>query len=116
MDHLSLYLMAALYVLAGLSHFRNPRFFLKMMPPWVPAHKFVVAASGVVEIALGLLLLWPAARPFAAWGIMALLVMIFPANIYMLTSGKFGRIPKWILWLRLPLQAVLLWWAYGFTH
>lgn len=115
MNNISLYLMAAFYVFAGVTHFRNPRFFLKMMPPWVPAHQFLVAASGVAEIALGLLLLWPATRPYAAWGTIVLLVLIFPANVYMLTSGKFKRIPTWLLWLRLPLQALLIGWAYGFT-
>lgn len=118
MKNLSLYLMIALYIIAGVMHFRNPKFYLRSMPSYIPAnmHQFCVSFSGVAEVVLGLALLIPACRPWAAWGIILLLIAVFPSNVYMLTSGKFSRIPEWLLILRLPLQGVLVWWAYQFTQ
>ncbi len=112
---ISLALMAGFYVFAGISHFRNPKFFLKITPKWVPAPEKVNIIVGVVEIVLGLGLLYPLSRSVAAWGIIALLVAVFPANIYhfqkALTKGKMV-IPTLI---RLPIQGLLIWWAYSFT-
>src|SRR6218665_915369 len=95
----SLYLMAVLYILAGLNHFRAPKFYLKMMPPYLPAHGALVFWSGVAEVALGLLLFFPATRVMAAWGVIALLVAVFPANFYMYQEryGKFSSLPAWSL-------------------
>ena len=107
--------MSGLYILAGFFHFARPTFYLRSMPPWVPYHSFWVYASGVVEIALGVALLFPSTQVGAAWGIILLLIGVFPANVYMYTSGKFRRIPRFLLLLRLPLQLVLIWWAYQFT-
>jgi uncharacterized membrane protein len=115
MKTLLLYLMAAFYIYAGVAHFRTPKFFLKAVPPWLPNPQLMVDASGVVEVLCGVGLLFAQTRPWAAWGIIALLIAVFPANVYMLTSGKFSRIPKWFLWLRLPLQGVLIWWAWLYT-
>ena len=115
MSQLSLYLQVVLYVLAGINHFRNKRFYLKMMPDYLPWHKQIVFWSGVAEIALGIGLLFGPIRNIAAWGIILLLIAVFPANIYMISSQKFSKIPKWILWLRLPLQLLLILWAYSFT-
>jgi uncharacterized membrane protein len=113
-----LYLMGVLYILAGLNHFRAPGFYRPMMPPYLPAHDFLIAASGVAEIALGALLLWPPTRELAAWGIIALLVAVFPANIYMvqMRDTVFSSIPTWFLYLRLPLQGILVLWAYIYTR
>ncbi len=107
--------MAAFYTYAGVAHFRNPKFFLKIVPPWLPYPQLMVDLSGIAEIVCGIGLLFPQTRPWAAWGIIALLITVFPANVYMLTSGKFSSIPEWFLWLRLPLQAVLIWWAWLYT-
>ena len=112
---ITLYFLAAFLIYAGIGHFRNAKFFLKIVPPWLPNPQFIVDASGVIEIICGLGLLFPQTRPWAAWATIALLIAIFPANIYMLTSGKFKRIPQWFLWLRLPLQGVLIWWAWLYT-
>lgn len=104
------------YVLAGRAHFTNPDFYLKIMPPYLPWHRELVFWSGVAEVVLGLGMLVPATRVWAAWGIMALLVAVFPANVYHLTSGGAGMdIPAWALWLRLPFQGVFLAWAYWHT-
>lgn len=112
---LSLILMAALYIIAGISHFRQPKFFLKITPKWVPAPEKVNIFVGIVEIALGIALFIPAIRAYAAWGIIALLIAVFPANIYHFQMAiKKGRqvIPTLI---RLPLQALLIYWAYSFV-
>lgn len=117
MKNISLYLMAAIYFFAGLNHLRAPEMYLKMMPPYLPAPYLLVIASGLIESALGLLLLWTPARPWAAWGIMALLIAVFPANLYMfqMRDSLFQQIPIWILALRLPAQILLIRWAYSFT-
>jgi uncharacterized membrane protein len=110
-----LYLMAAFFIYAGINHFRTERFFLKMMPPYLPAHKELVLISGVAEIIVGGLLLIPVTRVWGAWSAIALLIAVFPANVFMATSGKFPKIPAWFLWARLPLQGLLIWWAYQYT-
>jgi uncharacterized membrane protein len=115
MQTISLYLQAGFYILAGLNHFRMPRFYMKMMPEYLPAHKFLVDWSGIAEVLLGIGLLIPQTRVISAWGIIALLIAVFPANLYMLTSGKFTKMPQWILWMRFPLQILMILWAYSFT-
>jgi uncharacterized membrane protein len=115
MQTIGLYLMAAFFVYAGVSHFTKKHFFMKAMPPYIPNHELMVILSGIAEILFGIGLLFPQTKPLAAWGIILLLVAVFPANIYMATSGKFKKIPQWLLWLRLPLQVVLIIWAYQYT-
>ncbi len=111
-----LILQAALYLFAGINHFRQPRFYLRIIPPWVPKPVLMNQISGIAEIALAILLLIPATRSMAAWGIIALLIAVFPANVYHLQKGGAGmKIPIWLLWLRLPLQGLLIWWAWLFT-
>ncbi len=114
---ISLYAMAAFYVFGGIIHFVKPKFYLRMMPPWIPLHLEVVYISGVAEIALGGALLIPGLRAYAAWGIIALLVAVFPANFYMYQQRKtlFRKYPAWGLFARLPLQHVLIAWAYWHT-
>lgn len=112
---MSIYFLSAFLILSGILHFAKSRFYVRSMPPWIPAHHFCVYFSGIAEIILGIALLLQNTQNWAAWGTMLLLIAVFPANIYMYTSGKFWRIPRVLLLLRLPLQAVLLWWAYLFT-
>ena len=82
----------------------------------MPLHKELVLISGIAEVLFALLLLFPVTRRFGAWGIIALLVAVFPANIQMLINYCQQNNPMlWIAVLRLPLQLVLIWWAYGFT-
>lgn len=109
------YLAALLFIFAGVSHFVRKRAFMKTMPHYIPDHKAMVLISGVAEIVLGVGLLFPFTRIYAAWGLILLLIAVFPANIYMATSGKFHRIPSVLLWLRLPLQFLLIWWMYQYT-
>ena len=109
-------LMGLLYIVAGANHFLNPKFYLRIIPPYLPYHNAINITSGAAEIILGILLLIPATSHLAAWGIILLLIAVFPANIYHLTSGGVGmNIPIWALWLRLPIQALLIWWAYLYT-
>lgn len=111
------YLLSALFVLAGLNHFINPAFYLKMMPPYLPWHLFLVYLSGFFEVALGVLLLVPALTRVAAWGLIALLVAVFPANVQMaINPHLYPDIHPIVLWLRLPLQAVFIAWAYWYTR
>lgn len=99
-------------VLAGINHFVNPKLYLMIMPSYLPWHRPLVALSGVCEIGLGLLVFVPRFRRAAGWGLIALLVAVFPANLHMaLNPERFAPIPVWALWLRLPLQAVLIAWA-----
>lgn len=111
-----LYLMAGIYILAGLNHFRNPRMYVKIIPDYLPAPKVLNILSGLAEILFGILLCIPSLSSYGAWGIIALLIAIFPANLYMLTNKKAGfGLPKWILIARLPLQLLLIFWAYLYT-
>ena len=110
-----LYIMAIFFTYAGISHFTKERFFIKSVPPYIPFPKEIVLISGVAEIIFGIGLLFPLTRAYAAWGIILLLIAVFPANLYMATSGKFTAIPQILLWIRLPLQLVLIWWAYQYT-
>jgi len=102
------------FVFAGVMHFIRPDFYLEMMPPWLPAHGFMNAASGVAEIAGGLGLLWTDGRIRKAggWWTIATLIAIFPANIHMaLNAGDYPDIPEAALWARLPFQAVFVAWV-----
>ena len=86
------------------------------MPPWLPAHLRLVQISGVIEIMLGALLLVPKSRTMAAWGIIILLIAVFPANIQMLINyERENNSNTWIAVLRLPLQILLIWMAWLFT-
>ena len=84
-----------------------------MLKQWAQPINVIV---GIAEIAGAIGLLVPMTRSWAAWGIIALLIVVFPANIYMLTSKGAGmKIKMWFLWLRLPLQFFLIWWAYQYV-
>ena len=116
MRNLSLWTLGVLMMLAGANHFLNPRFYTQIMPPYLPFPLELVWASGLLEIAGGALLLFPATRGIGAWMLIATFVLVFPANLHMaLNAGSYSSIPAWLLWTRLPLQAALIWWAYGFT-
>jgi uncharacterized membrane protein len=119
LKRISLYLMALLYVLAGIQHFSQTGFYLQIMPPYLPWHLALVYISGAAETALGLALVVPRLSRAAAWGIIALLVAVFPANLYMWTAHVQidGRsIPGWFHAVRLPAQALLIAWAYWHTR
>lgn len=119
-----LYAMAVLYIAAGLLHFVVPQLYVQIIPPILPAPLALVYLSGIAEIGLGLGLLHSRTRRVAAWGLVALLVVIFPANVYMATSGVViegspigsGDPSDLVRWGRLPMQVVLILWAGWYTR
>jgi uncharacterized membrane protein len=116
MKEIPLYGMAVFYIAAGIYHFVQPTFYRRMMPSWLPWHLPLVYISGVCEILLGIFLFPELTRKSAAWGIIILLVAIFPANIQMMLNFRRKKNPYlWITILRLPLQLVLIWWAWHYT-
>ncbi|MFO0944993.1 MAG: DoxX family protein [Planctomycetota bacterium] len=110
------FLFAAFFVLAGVGHFANPNFFLKIMPPYLPWHLELVYLSGAFEILLGLMLLIPPLQRWAAWGLIALLIAVFPANIYLFQNQHLLPASPTLHLLRLPFQGVLILWAYAYTR
>jgi len=110
------YLMGIIYILAGLNHFRQPRLYLKIIPDYLPNPNLLNKLSGIAEILLGILICISLTSNFAAWGIIALLLAIFPANLYMYQNDKAALgLPKWLRLLRLPLQLALIYWAFLYT-
>lgn len=111
------YLLAVFFVYSGVNHFRNPDFYLPMMPPYLPWHLPLIYLSGIFEIVLGLMLIIAKLTRIAAWGLILLLIAIFPANIHMAQHPElFPWTTQTFLWIRLPLQLVLIAWAYWFTR
>ena len=111
-----LVLMAAFYFMGGVNHFRDAQFYLDMMPPYIPAHGAMVAVSGVAEILLAILVLVPATRTLAAWGIILMLIAFLPVHVHMLVNNHlFPGVPTAFLWGRFPAQALLIVWAWWYT-
>lgn len=108
-----LYVMGVFYITAGVTHFLSPEWFLQIVPPMLPAPLALVYLSGVAEVAVGVGVLLPQTRHYAALGTVALLVAVYPANIYMAVADVMGS--ELVQWGRLPLQAVLVVWALWYT-
>jgi len=113
---ISKYVLAIFMIVAGTMHFMNPEFFLKIMPPYLPLHHELVLLSGVCEAMLGILLLIPRCSRWAAWGIVALLIAVFPANLYLYQHQDILPASPLVHLLRLPLQGVFVLWAYWHTR
>jgi uncharacterized membrane protein len=117
--------MGAFYLVAGVNHFVSPDFYIQIMPPYLPAHRELVELSGVAEFALGLVALVlalrvPRIRRWTAWGIIALLIAVFPANLHVALhdipiGGASEGLGIWN-WVRLPIQAALIGWAWIYTR
>lgn len=112
----SRWVLAIFMIGAGMMHFVRPEFYLKIMPPYLPWHEELVFISGVCEVALGVMLLIPRLSPLAAWGLIALLIAVFPANIHVYLNPEILPAPPWVHLLRLPLQGVLILWAWWHTR
>lgn len=111
-----LYLQAVFYILAGINHFWHPAIYCKLIEAFLPYPLAMVYISGVAELAGGLGLLIPATRRMAAIGLIVLLVVIFPANIYMaLHPEEWSQIAPAILYLRLPLQILFIYGVYVYA-
>ncbi|GLU45631.1 MauE/DoxX family redox-associated membrane protein [Allomuricauda sp. NBRC 101325] len=112
-----LYLMALLYIFAGIMHFIKPKMYMRIMPQYLPSHKLLVVLSGIFEVAFGVALLIPFAREWAVYGIILMLLSFLPVHFYMLSSEKASAgIPLWLLILRVPLQFVLMYWAFSYVN
>ena len=105
--------LALFYVVAGALHFLRPRVYEAIMPAALPAKRELVYASGLAEIAGGAAVLHARTRQAGGWWLIATLLAIFPANVSMaLHPERFRGIPGWLLWARLPVQALLVAWAW----
>lgn len=113
--------LAALFIISGIGHLARGDMYLRLMPPYLPYHSELVALSGVVEAVLGLLLLVTRTQRIAAWGLMVTLLAIFPANVHAaMTAGTpneaMPSVSVTLAWLRLPIQPLLILWAYWYTR
>jgi uncharacterized membrane protein len=104
------WLLALFFVLAGLNHFRTPTLYLGMMPPWLPWPSAANAIAGAAEVLGGIGLLPPRSRRAAGWGLIALLIAVFPANLHVALEGRMPglNVSPAVLWFRLPFQAVFI--------
>jgi uncharacterized membrane protein len=112
-------LLASIFLISGCLHFLAPDVYLRIMPPWLPAHRLLVHLSGAAELLGAIGLMIPSTRQIAAWGLVILLIAVLPANVYMATShlrlpGIMGQ--SWAQWLRVPLQIPLIYWAWLYTR
>jgi uncharacterized membrane protein len=114
---ISLYFMAGAYACAGLNHFIHPEGYKNIMPPYLPAPDLLIAVSGALEIVGALLIIFPRTRRLGGWFLIALLLAVFPANIQMAVNyWQQGHPLLWIALLRLPLQGLLIYWAWKLTR
>ena len=105
--------MSLFYIYAGVKHFSESDYFLKIMPPYISYHLELVYISGAFEILLGIMLIFNKTRYLACWGLILLLIAIFPANIYLAqTNGNLLDISPIVAWGRLPFQAIFIGIAY----
>lgn len=111
----SKFVLSSLLILAGILHFLKPQIFIKIIPSYIPSHLNMVYISGLIEIVCGVLLIFPQTQKLGAYLSILLFIAVFPANVEMAknfyqTHHKYF----WLTVLRLPLQIVLIWWAYQF--
>tara|TARA_B100000700_G_scaffold175233_1_gene193507 strand:- start:484 stop:888 length:405 start_codon:yes stop_codon:yes gene_type:complete len=111
----SIIVMTVFYVRIGIDHFASPEWYIRIMPPYIPYHLELVYISGVFEVLFGVMLLVRKLRKYAGFGLILLLLAVFPANIYLAsTNGEALGITAFIAWLRLPFQALLI--AIAYMH
>ena len=110
-------LLSVAFIAAGTLHFLRPEYYEQIMPGYLPAHRELVLISGAAEIAGGVGVAFSRTRRAAGIWLIALLVLVFPANLNMaLEPERFRSIAPILLWVRLPLQGLLIWWAYRATR
>jgi uncharacterized membrane protein len=107
---------AALFIVSGIGHFVATDFYMKMMPPYLGLHRALVLLSGLIEIVLGIMLVAPRTSRLAAWGLVALLIAVLPANLHVYRHQELLRLPPIVHLLRLPLQGLLILWALAYTR
>ncbi|APQ16400.1 DoxX family protein [Maribacter hydrothermalis] len=110
-----LYVMGIIYIIAGIMHFIKPKVYLRIMPRYLPFHKPLVLLSGLAEIALGIGLFFRATKNLSIYGIIAMLIIFLLVHFYMLSNEKASAgLPRWLLLLRLPIQFILMYWAFSY--
>lgn len=118
------YVMGLVYVVAGIAHFLAPKSFARAVPPSLPRPVGLVYLSGVAELVLGVGVLFDRTRRPSAWGIIALLAAVFPANVHLARSDAlddlvpdgYAGVARVAAWLRLPFQPALMAWAWWYTR
>jgi uncharacterized membrane protein len=111
------WLLGAGFIIGGVMHFVATPVYMKIVPPILPEPRLLVQISGAAEILGGVGVLLPQTRRAAAWGLVALLLAVLPANVSMAADhALWPAIPEWLLWARLPLQIPLLIWAWSYTR
>jgi uncharacterized membrane protein len=115
MKKYSVYLMGLAYILAGINHFVHPDFYMKMLVGFLPYPSALNMISGAIEIILGIGVMLPKTRKVSAWGIILLLIAVFPANINMAIHANEWGLSVIGLYARLPIQFLLIWWAFVYT-
>lgn len=115
---LGLYALSAMFIFTGVTHLLKPDVFVKIIPPFLPFPFAIALLTGVAELCLAIGLLPEKTRPLTAWATVIFLICIFPANIYMyvIRETAFPELPTWVVLIRLPLQLVLIGWAYLYTR
>lgn len=112
-----LYFMAAIYIGAGMMHFIKPEMYMRILPGYLPGHKFLVNFSGLAEIILGIALCFAPTKNLAVYCIIVMLTFFLPAHLHMLFDKRAAMgLPKWILICRIPLQFALMYWAYWYLR
>lgn len=112
-----LYIMAVLYIAAGINHFIKPKMYLRIMPNYLPNHKLLVALSGLSEIMLGIMICIPLLKNIAIILIILMLFVFLTVHFYMISNEKASAgLPRWVLFLRIPLQFALMYWAYSYLN
>ncbi|MED5268639.1 MAG: DoxX family protein [Candidatus Neomarinimicrobiota bacterium] len=110
---ITIVIMAYFYINVGIKHFTEPEWFLQIYPPFLPFGLAAVYISGFFEVLFGIMLLIPKTRYYAGWGLIVLLIAVFPANIYLAyTNGAAMDISAAVAWGRLPFQALFIGLAY----
>ena len=110
---LSIIIMGLFYISVGVNHFTDPYWFLQIVPPYLPYKIELVYISGLLEVILGFMLLVPKTRFYAGWGLIVLLIAVYPANIYLAqTNGTAMNITPLVAWVRLPFQFIFIGLAY----
>ena len=117
-NKISLVIMTAFYLFAGINHFRDPEFYLPLIPPYLPNPNLINDVSGIIEILLGFGLIFLTTRRFAAYGIIAMLIAFIPAHVHFIQIDSCIEgglcVPQWIGWARLLLiHPLLIWWAWS---
>lgn len=108
--------MAIFYIASGVNHFRKPLFYRKLIPAYLPHKMTFNEIAGVLQIIFGLYLFLPSFAGLSAWFILLLLLLLLPANFYVCFSKKVNLgLPKWVLFLSIPMQFLLMFWAYNYT-